>query len=111
LPAGAGSSTSVASTQSAAPGPGTPEPMRTRRRPRTTAAGSPLGSRPTLSTWAMTPNEPYSPSTRGTARTRLSFAVRAASTAAWVVGSNVTGITMPGSRTASVNGSTGKVAI
>jgi hypothetical protein len=55
LPAGVGSTSSLASTQSAAPGPGTPEPMRARDRPRSTAAGSPLGSRPTFSITAVTP--------------------------------------------------------
>jgi hypothetical protein len=55
--------------------------------------------------------EPYSPSTRGTASTRLSPAARAASTAAWVLVSRVTGTTMPGSSTASVRGRTGRVAM
>ena len=55
-PAGAGSSIGVASTHSAAPGPGTPEPMRARAVPRITAAGSPLGSRPTFSIVAIVPN-------------------------------------------------------
>jgi hypothetical protein len=54
-PVGAGSVTFSASTHRAAPGPVTPDPMRARISPRTTAAFSPLGSRPTCSRTATVP--------------------------------------------------------
>ena len=44
-----------ASTHRAAPGPVTPDPIRARTSPRTTAAFSPLGSRPTCSRTATVP--------------------------------------------------------
>ena len=57
-------------THSAAPGPVVPAPMRTRSVPRTTAASSPPGSRPTCSITPSAPTRAYLPSSRGTITTR-----------------------------------------
>ena len=64
-----GSSTTVPSTHRAAPGPTVPVPIRTRDRPRITAAGSPLGSRPVCSTTPSVPTDEYLPPIRGTSST------------------------------------------
>src|SRR5690348_9905187 len=108
-----GSVTSVPLTHRAAPGPTVPTPTRTRDRPRTTAAGSPLGSRPVCSTTPSVPTAEYLPSTRGTSSTRgLSSPVAdtwAASIAARASGPDMSsGTTMVGSTTESSSGSTGR---
>ncbi len=105
------------STHRAAPGPTVPEPMRTRATPRITAAGSPLGSRPTCSTVPSVPTGEYLPFSRGTssslrpASSDLSGAdasSRAASMAARTSGPEVSsGTTMVGSTMVSSSGSTG----
>ena len=65
------SSIAVPSTQSAAPGPVVPEPIFTRETPRSTAPGSPPGSRPTCSIDGQRADagQPRSP-IRGTSSTR-----------------------------------------
>src|SRR3954447_26226259 len=105
------SGTRVASTHSAAPGPVTPVPIWARVSPRTTAALSPLGRRPTCSRTATVPIAAYLPSNRGTTRT-LRSALLAASTADWIsASSRRRGTTMPGSTTESESGSTGSFSV
>src|SRR3984957_17618295 len=115
-----GSSPTVPSTHRAAPGPVVPTPIRTRDRPRITAAGSPLGSRPICSTAPSVPSAEYLPSSRGTSRTcgvasaapgtaaDICAALMAARASAAEVSS---GTTMVGSTTESSSGSTGRASV
>ena len=93
-----------------------PEPIRTRETPRITAAGSPLGSRPTCSMVARVPTGEYLPFSRGTSSScglvsldsGADAASRAASMAARTSAPEVSsGTTMVGSTMVSSSGSTG----
>ncbi len=107
----------VPSTHRADPAPTVPEPILTRDTPRSTAAGSPLGSLPTCSIVASVPMGEYLPLSRGTSSSRgrasdswpgAEALRRAASMAALTSEPEVsTGTTMVGSTMVSSSGSTG----
>ena len=80
--------------------------------PRTTAARSPLGSRPTCSMTAIVPTAAYLPSRRGTTRTlRSTLLAPRRPRPGCPAASSRTGTTMPGSTTESASGSTGSFSV